>query len=259
MDARRRHFLSGSAILGGAALLGACSKKESPPDAPHLTGAAQAAQGTQKKTDEHDDKDEKDEKEVGPTEDLMREHGVLRRVLVVYRESATRLRTHQEVPPDALHKSARLFRAFGEEYHEKRVEEADVFPAVRAAGGPLATLVGELLRQHDRGREITDWILAKTTGPKIGASADQVAKVLDSFARMYEAHTAREDTIAFPAWKDKLSGEEIHELGEKFEEIEKQQFGHDGFEDAVKQIDAIEGSLGLGDLAIFDAPPPPKA
>jgi len=44
----------------------------------------------------------------------------------------------------------------------------------------------------------------------------------------------------------------------KFEDIEKEQFGGDGFEDAVKQISAIEGSLGLADIAQFTAPPPPK-
>ena len=42
------------------------------------------------------------------------------------------------------------------------------------------------------------------------------------------------------------------------EDIEKEQFGEDGFEDAVKQMSAIEGSLGLADIAQFTAPSPPK-
>jgi hypothetical protein len=37
-----------------------------------------------------------------------------------------------------------------------------------------------------------------------------------------------------------------------------EQFGEDGFEDAVKQISAIESSLGLADISQFTAPPPPK-
>jgi hypothetical protein len=48
-------------------------------------------------------------------------------------------------------------------------------------------------------------------------------------------------------------------MGEKFEEIEHQQFGEDGFENAVKQIGEIEGMLGLTDISQFTAPPPPKA
>ena len=36
---------------------------------------------------------------------------------------------------------------------------------------------------------------------------------------------------------------------DKFEEIERQQFGKDGYEDAVAQIGQIEQALGLVDLA----------
>jgi hypothetical protein len=47
-------------------------------------------------------------------------------------------------------------------------------------------------------------------------------------------------------------------MNDKFEDIEHEQFGEDGFEDAVKQIAEIEGELGLADLALFTAPPPPR-
>ena len=46
---------------------------------------------------------------------------------------------------------------------------------------------------------------------------------------------------------------------DKFEEIERQQFGKDGYEDAVAQIGQIEQALGLADLAQFTARPPPTA
>jgi hypothetical protein len=45
-------------------------------------------------------------------------------------------------------------------------------------------------------------------------------------------------------------------MGEKFEEIEHQQFGEDGFDNAVKQIGEIESMLGLTDISQFTAPPP---
>ena len=73
---------------------------------------------------------------------------------------------------------------------------------------------------------------------------------------MYENHAAREDTIVFPAWKDLITGKEYDELGDKFEDIEKEQFGEDGYENAVKQIGEIEASLGLGDISIFTPPAP---
>ncbi len=66
-----------------------------------------------------------------------------------------------------------------------------------------------------------------------------------------------EDTVIFPAWKSAVGQGELDALGEKFEEIEHQQFGEDGFETALKRMEEIETSFGLSNLAMFTAPPPP--
>ena len=75
---------------------------------------------------------------------------------------------------------------------------------------------------------------------------------------MYEHHTAREDTVVFTASKDSLSDKAYDEIGKQFESIEKQVFGHDGFEDALKPITSIEGELGPSDIAQFTMRRPPK-
>jgi hemerythrin-like domain-containing protein len=202
----------------------------------------------------------KEAKEVGAVEDLMREHGVLRRALLVYDESANRLQAApRSVDASALNRTAKLFRAFGEDYHEHRLEETHIFPRVKKAGGMAATYVNVLLAQHKRGREITQYILDATARSTISVgNVEPLAGAFRTFVRMYENHAAREDTIVFPAWKDALSESALHELGETFEDIEKQQFGDDGFEKAVKEISEIEHSLGFSDLAQFTAPPPPR-
>src|SRR6266542_3511599 len=93
----------------------------------------------------------------------------LRLTLIVYGETARTLRSQPEsVDPSALVDAARLFRSFGENYHERILKE-------------------------------------------------QYKKRLD-------------------------------ELAEKFEEIEHQQFGKDGFDDAVTRISRIEQILGLDNL-----------
>jgi hemerythrin-like domain-containing protein len=199
--------------------------------------------------------------EVTAIEDLMREHGVIRRALLVYTVSAAKLRSSPAtVTPDALRKTAQLFRAFGEEYHEKKLEETYIFPVLKRTRGPAANLPDVLVAQHERGREITDYILEVTQGSRIGAgNAETLADTLDSFILMYRHHAAREDTVLFPAWKSALTAKQLDELGEQFEELEHKQFGKDGYEDAVKQIGDIESSLGLADLAQFTALPPPKS
>jgi hemerythrin-like domain-containing protein len=190
----------------------------------------------------------------------MREHGVIRRAIIVYREAAGRLGMKPDsVSPDALRKTAKLFRAFGEDYHERKLEEEHIFPALKRAASPAASYVDVLLAQHQRGRQITDYILSVSQAPKIGANARALASALEAFARMYEAHAAREDTIVFPAWKSTMSPKQYDEIGDRFEDIERATFGKDGFDDAVRQIGAIEASLGLDNLGQFTAPLPPKA
>jgi hemerythrin-like domain-containing protein len=247
----RRVFLVASG-LGGAAFLLGCKGSEAASSDANPVG--QAPEAGPKATG---DDDGKEEPEVTATEDLMREHGVIRRAIVVYREAASRLRAKPaNVPADALQKTAKLLRSFAEDYHEKKLEEAYLFPAVKKAGGPAAGLVETLIAQHNRGREVTEYVIAVTSAP-IAGRADALAGSLEGFARMYEEHAALEDTIVFPAWKKTMSAKELDAIGDKFEDIEHQTFGKDGFDDAVEQITAIERAFGL-DLPLFTAPPPPK-
>jgi hypothetical protein len=74
---------------------------------------------------------------------------------------------------------------------------------------------------------------------------------------MYGPHVAREDTDLFPAWKKAIGPSAYAEMGDKFEEIERRTFGHDGFEDAHTRIASIEMAFGLVNLAEVTAPPPP--
>jgi len=188
----------------------------------------------------------------------MREHGILRRALLVYQEVACKLRNGATIPSEALQKTAQLFRDFGEQYHEKKLEETYIFPAVKKSGGAAASYADILIAQHQRGREITDYVLATTSGAKIaGANLKPFAAALESLVRMYEHHAAIEDTVIFPAWKETLNAEQLDAMNDRFEEIEHQQFGEDGFENALKQMDQIEQMLELSDLAQFTAPPPP--
>jgi len=236
VDADRRQVI----VAAGAALLGLGSIR--------LAGAQETGEEMH------------DAKEVLAVEDLMREHGVLRRSLLVYAEAASRLSSgHGEVPMDALGKTAELFRTFGENYHERALEEQHVFVPLIKAGGHDGALAKTLTAQHQRGREMTDYISAIAKKGRISRGEDATfAKNVDAFVRMYQHHAAIEDTVIFPAWKRAISAQQYDELSDQFEDLEQKMFGKDGFEDAVQRIAAIEQSFGLADLAALTPPPPPK-
>ena len=185
------------------------------------------------------------EEEVSPAEDLMREHGVLKRVLLVYGEAIRRIDARQDLPPEPVADAARLIRSFVEDYHEK-LEEEHLFPRLEQAG-KLVALVTTLRTQHQAGRRLSDAILAASAA----GDARALAAPVHAFIRMYRPHAAREDTVLFPAFKALLPRHEYDELGERFEEREHQLFGAAGFEGIVDEVAAIEKTLGIDDLATF--------
>jgi len=199
---------------------------------------------------------ENGEEGISAVEDLMREHGVLRRILIVYQETAFRLaRDPARIDAAALGDAATLFRQFGEDYHERGLEERFLFPELQQSGGEAGGLVDTLLAQHQRGREITDYVLQTLRGGSIAtAAAEPLSRALLTMNRMYEAHAAWEDTVVFPAWKELMEPARLRELAETFEEIEHQQFGEDGFDEAIRRVRSIEQRLGVADLASFTAP-----
>ncbi len=189
--------------------------------------------------------------EVSPGEDLMREHGLLKRILLIYGEAIHRLKTKMDLPPKALADSAGIIRAFVEDYHEK-LEEEHLFPRFRKAG-KLVDLVDVLEAQHKAGRKLTEVTLRLATPQALKSDGDRRKLIvsLEKFIRMYNPHEAREDTILFPAFHEIVTQIEYDALGEEFEKKENQLFGDGGFEKNVAQVEAIEKTMGIYDLAQF--------
>ncbi len=202
-------------------------------------------------TSVHDDDKKKDEEDVGATEDLMREHGVLNRVLLVYEEGLRRLHAKEDIPPEVFRATATLVRKFVEDYHEK-LEENFLFPAFEKKN-TLTDLVKVLKKQHDAGRKLTDAILREAADDRFNKDDGRKAVVAacEAFIRMYRPHEAREDTVLFPALRKVLSAKDIKELGEQFEKEEDKLFGEGGFERVVEQVAGFEKKLGIHDLDQF--------
>ena len=193
----------------------------------------------------------REEEEVSPVEDLMREHGLLERVLLIYDEVLRRLGALQPIPADVLPTAAGMVRRFVEDYHEK-LEEEFVFPCFEKAG-KLVDLVAVLRTQHQRGRRLTDQILRLGTAAALRNESDrrQLAETLRQFNRMYRPHAAREDTVLFPPFRGLVGAKEYDALGELFEDRERELFGNGGFEKMVAEVAKMERVLGIYELNAF--------
>jgi hemerythrin-like domain-containing protein len=190
------------------------------------------------------------DEDVSTNEDLMREHGILKRVLLAYDEIIRRVRSGQDFPPEAVTAGATIIRKFVEDYHEK-LEEDHLFPRFRKAG-KLTSLVDTLLAQHQAGRRLTDRVLARASGSlKSQDDRNQLASDLAAFNRMYAPHEAREDTVLFPALHKIVSEHEYDAMGEQFEKIERTTFGGDGFDIYLDKVERLEKQLDIYDLAQF--------
>jgi hemerythrin-like domain-containing protein len=221
MDTERRKLIGFGAVATGALVLGACKRREA------------TATTTM---------------DVLPVEDLMREHGVLRRILLVYDACVLRLETGQDLSPDAITRAADIVRRFVEDYHEKN-EEEQIFPRFERAHAQ-ERLVRVLREQHEVGRRLTDAIAATTLRTfKDENASNRLVSTIRQFRHMYEAHAAREDTVLFPDVRKIVSAREYDAMGDQFEDEEKKRFGEGGFEQVVEQVAAIERDVGIYDLA----------
>ena len=179
----------------------------------------------------------------------MREHGILKRVLLAYEEIIRRIQGNQDFPAQAVAEGTTIIRKFIEDYHEK-LEEDHLFPRFRKAG-KLVDLVNTLQVQHQAGRRLTDRISALSSSLKTPDDRKHLAADLVAFNRMYAPHEAREDTVLFPELHRIVSPHEYDALGEQFESIERRTFGGDGFDIYVDKVAALEKQLGIHDLNQF--------
>jgi hemerythrin-like domain-containing protein len=102
--------------------------------------------------------------QIPPTEDLMREHGVLLRILLIYKaiieqSGSLDLRSPPLLCP-VIADTASIAQSFIEEYHQ-RLEENYVFPVFHKHG-QYVELVHILLEQHNAARQLTRLILQYT-------------------------------------------------------------------------------------------------
>lgn len=232
LEFRRRSIIGSAVLLSAApALVSAAPALAGPRQAPPKTKASDAT--------------------ITATERLMRNNGVLMRVLVIYDAGIRRLGQDEDIEPSVFIQTGEIMRDFVHAYHEK-AEEEQVFPHFKKAGR-MVPLVEVLQAQHQAGQKLTERILQTAESART-SKTDRTAMIeaMQASCTLYRPHMARETTDLLPTLRSLVTPAEFDEIGEALVKREVALFGADGLEKVAKRVEALEKRIGIHDLSQFN-------
>lgn len=185
---------------------------------------------------------------LSPNEDLMQEHGLLDRILLIYEKILSQIETGGEYELEVLSKATQMVKDFVQNFHEE-IEENYVFSLLQKEN-KLVDEVRVLFDQHHAGKKVVEEIW-ENKDKSDSESRERIADSIRRFLHMYRPHKSREDTLVFPTFKLMLSPNEFNALGERIEKLENQRFGQEAFERFVNEAADMERKLGINSLAEF--------
>lgn len=184
--------------------------------------------------------------EITANEDLMREHGLLNRLLLLYEEVITKELNVKK--KKIINIIAWLVRYFVEDYHEK-TEEKFVFPIVMTHNKEVKDLINELIKQHKVSRVLTNKIIKISNKKDINEyELNKLIKYIQLFVKLYRFHESREDTIVFQLFRKSISKEQYNKYSDLFEKEEDEKLGKHGYTKVLKMVEKLEKELGIYDI-----------
>jgi hemerythrin-like domain-containing protein len=186
---------------------------------------------------------------ITATERLMRDSGVLLRILAIYEAGGRRLGGGEDIEPAIFTQAGETMRDFVHSYHEKQ-EEEQVFSRFKKAGR-MVELIDVMQAQHSAGQKLTAHILE--LAPKSATKNDRQAMIdaMQASIVLYRPHVARELTDVWPTLRTLVTPNEFDELSALLEKDEAEKLGKDGFDKTVKKVEALEKRIGINDLSQF--------
>jgi hemerythrin-like domain-containing protein len=178
-------------------------------------------------------------------EDLMNEHGLVTRVMLIYGRAISILNQNATLDPAVVGDAAQIVARVIHGHHEQE-EEQILFPVVEKRQD-LSNLVQTLRGQHSAARGITATIGNNLSRTRLrdAASRRELISAMQNFINMYGPHGAYEDTVIYPAFRTALSAAEYEKISDRFAANERQINGDDGFARITRQLATIESALGI--------------
>lgn len=178
----------------------------------------------------------------------MQEHGLVGRVILVYRRAIQLAEANQPYQPERVAAAAQIVARVIHGHHEPEEEEI-MFPVLEKPV-ELSMLVSVLRGQHRAARALTSRISVEIG--ETGRQA-QAFQAMRDFAQMYEPHGAYENSIVYPAFREAVGPDRYAELSKVWADNERNLRG--SFGNYTTRLAGIEEALGLS-LAEYTPPPP---
>ncbi len=184
---------------------------------------------------------------MDPIETLRNEHGLIRRFVDLLSQAVTRLEVENPPPRAFFDNGIEFVRGFSDGFHHKKEELVMFKQLAQKQNGAIDGQIEALRYQHDQGRAFIAAIAGALDSYAEGDPGN-IAVVRENaagFASLLKHHIHIEDHIFFPMAQEVMSGEELEELGKKFDKVQEVH-GADTFERYHKLVNDLDLMLVEG-------------
>lgn len=183
-----------------------------------------------------------------PTEVLKEEHDGIKIMLSILEAICKKVHGDEHVEPAHLSEIVDFFRNFADRCHHGKEEDLLFTELEKYELGEAKTLVKELLKEHEEGRELVKRIDSEVMSYKGAGGQKPVGLVRASmkYIEFLREHIRKEDEDLWPVVDKKLGEGEQKRLVEAFDRFEVEKIGAGKHEEYHELIHALE-KVYLGD------------
>ncbi|MFX0095665.1 MAG: hemerythrin domain-containing protein [Candidatus Hodarchaeota archaeon] len=177
-----------------------------------------------------------------PTEELMKEHEAIKRMLSVLEQICKRIEQGERLPSEKLTQILEFIKLFADQCHHGKEEDL-LFPAMIKAGFPKdGGSIAVMLHEHVIGRNAVKGMAEaifkyKQSNLAIPESFIENAR---TYIQLLHQHIDKEDNILYPLANQHLSLQAQQDLLEQFERVEREVIGvgiHEKFHELLQHLE----------------------
>jgi len=174
------------------------------------------------------------------TEVLIKEHEMIREVLVLLNDVIQRLDSGSQIPISDIRDIVVFIQVFADRYHHGKEEDL-LFPALEAAGMARdGSPIGIMLMEHGEGRQLVQ----KMREALKTEDMFQFSENARNFVTLLDQHIFKENNILYPMADRSLSPNQQEELKNAYEKVEMDQDGPARWTEAQNLVKTLTEKYG---------------